>query len=119
VTLAVCLTGYFDNALRGALVLTGLLLLIWVPTLRAPAPLPLLAGIVAEASLYTYLTHFQVYALVEAHPLIGVLASIGVGVAVTKLVSDARRWWHRRAAVRTPDAPPLQAAEPVGLRPVG
>lgn len=119
VTLAVCLVGYFDSALRGALVLTGLLLLIWVPALRAPAPLPLLAGIIAEASLYTYLTHFQVYALFEGHPLIGALASIGVGVAVTKLVSDARRWRRRRAALRTPDAPPSRAAEPAALRPVG
>lgn len=119
VTLAVCLVGYFDDALRGMLVLAGLLLLIWAPALRAPAPLPLVAGIVAEASLYTYLTHFQVYAVVQGHPLIGVLASIGVGIAVTKLVSDARRWRRRRAAVRTSDTPPLAAADPVGLRPVG
>jgi acyl-CoA synthetase (AMP-forming)/AMP-acid ligase II len=95
--LVVCVYGYFGDGLRESMVLGGVLLLIWLPALRCPAPLPMLAGIVAEASLYTYLTHFQVYSLLEAHPLIGVLAAIGVGVLVTWLVSALRRRLPRRA----------------------
>jgi acyl-CoA synthetase (AMP-forming)/AMP-acid ligase II len=99
--LVVCVCGYFGDGLREAMVLGGLLALIWLPTLRCPAPLPLVAGIVAEASLYTYLTHFQVYSLFDEHPLIGMLAALMVGVLVTSLVSALRRtltgWSQARA----------------------
>jgi hypothetical protein len=83
VVLIVGLHGYFGSTLREALVLAGLVLLIWLPTIRCPAALTVVAGIVAEASLYTYLTHYQVYALFDGlHPLLGVIASIVVGVLV-------------------------------------
>ena len=95
--LVVCTYGYFGDGLREATVLGGLLLLIWLPALRCPAPLPMVAGVVAEASLYTYLTHFQVYSAFGDHRLIGVLASIVVGVLLTWLVSAARRWWTSRS----------------------
>ena len=89
--LIVSLHGYFDSTLREALVLTGLVLLIWLPTIRCPAALTVVAGVVAEASLYTYLTHYQVYALFHAHPVLGVIASIAVGALLTQLVTVLRR----------------------------
>ena len=94
--LIVCVYGYFGDGVREALVLGGLLLLIWLPALHCPAPLPMVAGVVAEASLYTYLTHFQVYSLFGDNRVIGALASIAVGIAVTWLVSALRRQWSRR-----------------------
>ena len=90
--LAVGLYGYFDNTLREAMVLAGLALLIWLPAIRCPAAFTLAAGIIAEASLYTYLTHYQVIQLFKGiHPLLGVTASIIVGVAVTYLATLLRK----------------------------
>ena len=88
--LVVSLHGYFDSTQREVLVLAGFLLLIWLPAIRCPAWCTVVAGTVAEASLYTYLTHYQVYPLFDAHPLLGVVAAIVVGVLLT-------RWWTRRA----------------------
>ncbi|BBX17442.1 AMP-dependent synthetase [Mycolicibacterium duvalii] len=93
VTLAlfVGLIGYFDHTEREVLVAVGLVLLIWLPTLRCPAPVAVVAGVLAEASLYTYLTHYQVYPLFGEHRVIGVLASLLAGVAVTAAVTALRR----------------------------
>ena len=89
--LIVGLHGYFGSTLREVLVLTGLVLLIWLPSIRCPAALTVVTGVVAEASLYTYLTHYQVYALFDAHPVLGVIASIAVGALLTQLVTVLRR----------------------------
>jgi acyl-CoA synthetase (AMP-forming)/AMP-acid ligase II len=92
VVLAVGLYGYFHSTLREATVLAGLILLIWLPTIRCPAGLTVVAGVVAEASLYTYLTHYQVIELFDdIHPLLGVIASIVVGVVVTYLATLLRK----------------------------
>ncbi|MDY6995756.1 MAG: AMP-binding protein [Actinomycetota bacterium] len=100
VVLAVGLVGYFDDLYRGVLVFTGLALLIWLPAIRCPAGLTVVAGLLAEASLFIYLTHYQVYELFDGHPLVGVIASLIVGVLVTKLVSILRN-----RVTRTPVSP--------------
>jgi acyl-coenzyme A synthetase/AMP-(fatty) acid ligase len=103
VALAAGLYGYFENPNREALVLAGFVLLIWLPALRCPAGLTVVAGVVAEASLYTYLTHFQVYALFEGRPALGVAASIVVGVLLTQALTLLRRRLHgRRPNVSVP-----------------
>ncbi|MDA4110529.1 AMP-binding protein [Mycolicibacterium holsaticum] len=89
--LAVGLHGYFDSTLREALVLGGLVLLIWLPTIRCPAALTVLAGVLAEASLYTYLVHYQVYPLFGGQPLFGVVASLLVGMLLTYVLTLLRR----------------------------
>jgi acyl-CoA synthetase (AMP-forming)/AMP-acid ligase II len=83
--------GYFGNGGRETLVAAGLLLLIWLPAVRCPAPVALGAGILAQGSLYTYLTHFQIYPLF-GHPLPGVLVSLLVGSGVGLAVSGLRRY---------------------------
>ncbi len=97
----IAVTGYFGQSHREALVACGILLLIWLPALPFPAALTTPAGLVAEASLFIYLVHFQVYPLF-GHPLAGVVAAILVGVAVSRGVSALRaragRW--TRAATR-------------------
>ncbi|MDV3131061.1 AMP-binding protein [Mycobacterium sp. 29Ha] len=96
VALVVSLHGYFDTTLRDVMVMTGLLLLIWVPTIRCPSALTVAVGVLAEASLYTYLVHYQVYALFDGHPALGVLASLAVGVLLTYVVTVLRRWLRGR-----------------------
>jgi acyl-CoA synthetase (AMP-forming)/AMP-acid ligase II len=92
----VSLVGYFDDPRREVLVLAGFLLLIWLPAIRCPAWCTVVAGTVAEASLYTYLTHYQIYPLFDAHPLLGVIAAIVVGILITRLVNAARAGLRER-----------------------
>jgi acyl-CoA synthetase (AMP-forming)/AMP-acid ligase II len=106
VVLAVALVGYFDDTARELLVLGGLILLIWLPTIRCPAALTTAAGVLAEASLYTYLVHYQVYALFDGHPAVGVLASIAVGILLTQLVTVLRRRMYRRVGALSSAAVP-------------
>jgi peptidoglycan/LPS O-acetylase OafA/YrhL len=55
------------------------------------------AGILAEASLYTYLIHYQVIELFKGlHPLLGVTASLVVGVVVTYLATTLRKQIRER-----------------------
>ena len=89
--LIIGLHGYFDRTERELLVLAGFALLIWVPALRCPPAATVVAGIMAEASLYIYLTHYQVCPLFGAHPLLGVGASVAVGVLLTNLVTVLRK----------------------------
>jgi hypothetical protein len=96
--------GYFDRTERELLVLAGFALLIWLPALRCPPVATVVAGVIAEASLYIYLTHFQVYPLFDGHPLVGVVASVVVGVLLTQLVSAFRsrlRTWTRSLSSST------------------
>jgi hypothetical protein len=73
--------GYFDDAQRDAVLVAGLLLLVWVGSVRVPGPVSRLAGVLASASLYIYLSHWQVYPHLEnEYPLLGLLSSLVVGV---------------------------------------
>ncbi|WP_367318497.1 AMP-binding protein [Streptomyces sp. HUAS ZL42] len=95
--LLLTLPGLFaDQPLRTTLVIAGLGLLIWVPTLPSLGPLNALAGVLASSSLYIYLTHYQVYPyLQEDFPLTALFASLLVGVgyaAVVTRVARTVRW---------------------------
>jgi acyl-CoA synthetase (AMP-forming)/AMP-acid ligase II len=79
---------FFGQPGREALVLAGLLALVWVPSLRVVWPVNRVVGLVAGASLYTYLTHWQVYPpLLDRY---GSLAALGgatlAGIAVWSVV---------------------------------
>ena len=100
VVLAVGLHGYFGDPDREALVLAGFALLIWLPAVRCPAVVAVACGVLAEASLYIYLTHYQVYPLFDGHPVIGVPASLAAGVALTWLVTMTRKRVRDRSVRR-------------------
>ncbi len=107
--LVVSVHGYFQNTHREMLVLAGFLLLIWLPAIRCPAWCTVVAGTVAEASLYTYLTHYQIYPLFDAHPLLGVIGAIVVGVLITRLVAATRTRIRERGQNATaPSVPALR-----------
>jgi hypothetical protein len=99
------LPGFLDNAVREALVGAGLLALIWVRSVTVPrVTVPLLATL-AGASMYIYLTHFDIY---RATPWPPANLVLGVGLGITM--------WHaagrveqvlRRLLTRTPTPSPI------------
>lgn len=89
---AVGTVGFFGDPVREALVVGGIALLVHVPTLRVPARLVGPLSVTASASLFVYLTHWQVYPhLEDVFPLGAVVASFVVGIAA---------WWVSRPLLR-------------------
>ncbi len=100
--------GFFGQPQREAIIIAGLLLLLWVPTLPGLPGLNWLAAALASASLYIYVTHWQVFPLVADHSrVLALLVSLAVGVAyataVGRVESALRARWSA-AARRDKDA---------------
>ncbi len=98
--------GFFGEPQREVVVAVGIALLLWARPLRLPTPVAAAARVVASASLWIYLTQWQVYPDLEdaGHPYLAVLASLAVGIAAA--------WVHRQVGARV--GPRLIAA--LGLR---
>lgn len=77
------LTGFFADGQRELLVLASVLLLLWARPVPVPSGLAAALRLVAGASLWVYLTHWQVYPGLEAagHPVLAIAASLAVGLA--------------------------------------
>jgi acyl-CoA synthetase (AMP-forming)/AMP-acid ligase II len=101
--------GFFDDVARELVVIGGLLLLVWVDSLRVPAVVARVSGVLASASLYIYLCHWQVYPHFEdSYPALATVLSLAVGVGFWQaamwvmprvergLASSRRRLWTRR-----------------------
>ena len=88
---------------RETIIIAGLLLLVWVPTLSVPQWLARAASVVAGASLFVYLTHFVVYPhLMAINSVLAMAASLAVGVTYWRLWSRVEsalrgtgRCWRR------------------------
>ncbi|HYG92500.1 MAG TPA: AMP-binding protein [Nocardioides sp.] len=96
--------GLFEQPARTAVVLAGVLALVWVPAVPWPRVAIGVTGVLASSSLYVYLTHWQVYPHLEDRwPLGGLLASLAVGVAtwlaVERVTGRARRVRVRQTPV--------------------
>ncbi|WP_445259319.1 non-ribosomal peptide synthetase [Nocardioides aurantiacus] len=73
--------GFFGDPVREALVAAGVAVLVWLPRLHLPAAAVPALSAIAASSLFTYLTHWQVYPHLEVdHPLLATLASFAVGL---------------------------------------
>jgi len=83
----VSVPGFFvDDRQRDLVVVGGLLLLVWVQQVWVPRSLVRLLGALAGASLWIYLTHWQVYPYLEFRlPLAALGLSLLVGVAMWAL----------------------------------
>jgi len=91
VAAAVAYAGFFGDSDRELLIVAGVAVLLWLPTLRVPRLLAPAITALAGASLFVYLTHWQVYPHLEMdHPLLALLSSLVVGVAY---------WWLTRPAL--------------------
>ncbi|GAA1869196.1 AMP-binding protein [Asanoa iriomotensis] len=109
VTLAVLVTvpGFFGEPGREALIIAGLCLLIWVRTLPSITLLNKVLALLAAASLYIYLTHWQVFLRVHWHPLLVLVLCLAVGVgyaaAARRIGRLTGRTWARARAPRPKD----------------
>src|SRR5690606_17512549 len=84
--------GFFGDGLREAVLLVGFLALVGVPSVPVPRGVPRLVAPLASASLYVYLTHVQVHPLLsDRSPVLGLLASLAVGIAVWRLAQPVQR----------------------------
>ena len=84
--------GFFGAPLREAILAGGMLALIWVPAVRAPQWMVPAVATVAGASMFIYLTHWQVYPLFEQNaPWIGTLLSLAVGVITWRVYTMANQ----------------------------
>ena len=82
------LVGFFGQVHREVIVLGGFLLMLWLPHVPVPAWLARAAGVLAGASLFIYLTHWQVYPPLEdaGHRWLALAASLIVGIAYGRVV---------------------------------
>ena len=74
------LPGFTGDPVREATIAAGLLLVVWVRTLPVPRLLVPAMAVLASASLYIYLTHFEVYRATDV-PVVNLALGIGVGLA--------------------------------------
>jgi acyl-CoA synthetase (AMP-forming)/AMP-acid ligase II len=82
---ALAYAGFFGDRHRELLIVAGVAALLWLPTVRVPRAVAPVITTLAGASLFVYLTHWQVYPHLELdHPLLALLSSLVVGVAY---------WW--------------------------
>ncbi len=83
----VTVPGFFDDPTRDAIVVGGMLALVWVTSVRVPAAAARVLAALAGASLYIYLVHWQVYPYLEHHiPWLATVLSLLAGVVLWQLV---------------------------------
>ncbi|MGW6696808.1 AMP-binding protein [Nocardia sp. NPDC055049] len=88
--LLACVPGYFGVTERERLVMAGILILIWLPALRVPAVVAVVAVAVADSSLFAYLLHWQVYPAFGDQRLLALVACLAAGAAATEMVDRCR-----------------------------
>ena len=72
---------FFGDTQRELVLFGALMLLLWLPGVRLPSVLAAPIGAFASASLFIYLTHWQVYPPLDAdHDVLAALASFAGGL---------------------------------------
>ncbi len=113
----VSVPGATGDPAREALVLAGVLLLVWASRVPSPHVVRRLAGLLASSSLYTYLTHWQVFPhLQDSYPLLALASSLAVGIACWSVARRVPGWLAAAGrAAQSASAPALLPAAPVPL----
>ncbi|MFI1258508.1 AMP-binding protein [Streptomyces netropsis] len=81
-----------DQLQREIVVMAGLSLLVWIPSLPSLGPVNRVAGVLASSSLYIYLTHWQVYPhLADRSPLLAWVLSLAFGIGYATVATRLMR----------------------------
>jgi hypothetical protein len=99
--------GYFDDPRRAAFVVAGVLLFVFAPTLPVPAFLAPAVGMVAAASMWIYLTHWQTYPPMVASGWGAVVVAVAAGVIAWRVEARAWLWWRGAMLALPPAAEPF------------
>ncbi|MGG5260454.1 AMP-binding protein [Phycicoccus avicenniae] len=75
---------FSGNHVRDGLTIVVVLLVLWVPVSRVPRVLVPVVRVLAAASLYVYVVHWQALELLRPHPVAAFVGSLALGVAY---------WW--------------------------
>lgn len=89
-TAAATVPGFFEGGQHGreALIVGGFLVLVWVPVLVVPRVVSRVAGVLASASLFIYLCHWQIYPAYEFEmPWLATGLSLAAGIMSWIVVS--------------------------------
>ncbi|UDY36099.1 AMP-binding protein [Dermatobacter hominis] len=92
--------GFFSIELRNAILLGGIVLLVWVGTVPVPSASRRLVGAMAASSLAIYLIHGDVYPVVQRYvpvPPVALLVTLALCLAIARTSSAA--WRHSVAFV--------------------
>ncbi|MCQ4119517.1 AMP-binding protein [Rhodococcus tibetensis] len=107
---------FFGETRREIIVIGGLCLLVWLRSVPCPTVVSRVAGVLASASLYIYLTHFQVYLpLRDDHPWLALALSLLVGIMYWQAVTFVLRL-GRRGALRSAAPGNLTGRRPLPFR---
>jgi len=107
----VTVPGFFEAPARDALVLAGILLVTWVPTVRLPRVVVPVVAVVASSSLYTYLTQWQVYPALRGIPALAVVAALLAGAATWSVAERLRSVVAPAVSRALRPAPPLALSD--------
>ncbi|MEV0175903.1 AMP-binding protein [Streptomyces sp. NPDC050803] len=78
---------------RNAVVVAGFVVLVWVRTLPSTERVNKVAGVLASSSLYIYLTHWQIYPLIDDFSgWLALLASLLFGIGYHAVATRVMRW---------------------------
>ena len=113
VTVACALStfGFFHDLPRELVLFTGFLVLTWFPLVPVPHRLVRPIGMVASASLFIYVSHFQfVPTVIEIDPLLAVVVAIAIGIAFERIWSYALAFV--RARTKTAVLPTANSGTP-------
>lgn len=108
--------GFFDQPDREWRIMVMIGALIWIPRVTLPRPIATIVGLLAAASMYIFLVHWQVWPLFTPwlDPRVALVATVAVGVGAWWLAERVvaagtgyfrRRWPH--------DAEPSSALQPL------
>jgi hypothetical protein len=114
--------GFFGfDLVREATVLVGMLLLVWVESVSVPTLVARWSGVLASASLYIYLCHWQIYPHLEDRvPLLATVLSLLGGIVLwqlaTRVVPAGLRRLRPDPPLRDVDVLELAGHDHVGRR---
>ncbi len=95
--------GLFDNDLRNATIMVGMLMVIWIATIPVPRFLHRAVAVLAGASLYIYVSHWLVFPLFDKkYAALAVAVSLVVGIVYGALATRAMNLAERLLANRRP-----------------